>query len=82
MTSRFDIRHLGAQLRTDCAVYIVNMVNFAVIYCGNPSSKDKDKTFTEIGGPDGAAEERETLANCGDGRGEGVDRFISVSRDV
>ncbi len=28
LTPRFDIRHLGAQLRTDYAVYIVNMVNF------------------------------------------------------
>ncbi len=31
LTSRFDIRHLGAQLQTNCAVYIVNTVSFALI---------------------------------------------------
>ncbi len=46
---------------------------FDLIYTGLKCS------LTEIGGPDG---ERETLANCGDGRGEGVDKFISVSRDL
>ena len=49
---------------------------FDLIYTGLKCS------LAESEGPDGATEERETLANCRDGRGEWVDRIISVSRDV